>query len=140
MNYTNGNQEPIYYSQQIYKVTNSVDNHVYIGISRNMTISEVRLKHIDMTTHDWDRCAISELIKTYGVDKFNFEFIESFYDTLQEHREIEFEYQMRFSTLNHPSKNARLTLLRIQRELRLADPVWQQQQKDKKSSIQKRTC
>ena len=78
MNYTNGNQEPIYYSQQIYKVTNSVDNHVYIGISRNMTISEVRLKHIDMTTHDWDRCAISELIKTYGVDKFNFEFIESF--------------------------------------------------------------
>ena len=137
MNYANGNQEPIYYSQQIYKVTNSVDNHVYIGISRNMIISEVRLKHIDMTTHDWDRCAISELIKTYGVDKFNFEFIESFYDTLQEHREIEFEYQMRFSTLNHPSQIPRLTLLRIQRELRLADPVWQQQQKDKKAAYRK---
>ena len=64
-----------------------------------------------MTTQDWDRRAISELIKTYGVDKFNFEFIESFYDALQEHREIEFEYQMRFSTLNNPSKNVYLTLL-----------------------------
>ena len=102
-----------------------------------MTISQVRLKHIDMTTEDYDRRAISELIKTYGVDKFNFEFIESFYDTLQEHREIEFEYQMRFSTLNHPSQIARLTLLRIQRELRLADPVWQQQQKDKKAAYRK---
>ena len=90
-----------------------------------------------MTTEDYDRRAISELIKTYGVDKFNFEFIESFYDTLQEHREIEFEYQMIFSTLNHPSKNARPTLLRIQRELRLADPVWQQQQKEKEAIRQK---
>ena len=44
---------------------------------------------------------------------------------------------MRFSTLNKPSKNVYLTRLSIQRELRLADPVWQQQQKDKKAAYRK---
>ena len=70
----------------IYKITNNINNKIYIGQSQNPMDRWKSHKSLTRTGSDIGKSAIHDAMRTYGIENFNFEIIGWFEDYNEKER------------------------------------------------------